>query len=380
MPSPRAARKPSFAPVLVLALGLFWSSSAPGQPAADSAEPTAEAEKDEALPPYRNSVVSWEHNVSAQTLGIGDDPQSLNPSYTMGLALRPRYYLVDRPGNYLSVRAEAGVYREFTDSDTTTRRGEWSFVNTDLSLVYVRRLAGRADNDGTLGELRPITLTLPTSRASFESGRYFAPGVLLGVTHAAPLLRGRVKPDLAGSVRVAAGYKRWFARATVPTNPSLERVRLTTDGRSLPGDQLSGASLTRDELTLSTRFRLAFGSVVAWSADFGFQPAWKYDVQESVEVCGVVVTGCATVQVGEDDSRYLVRTQFNTELSFQLVESLSLEVGYGSVANQLGPDGRRRGIFYNPDAGFYVSLSFTPHELATPPKRSAEGPRASHTF
>jgi hypothetical protein len=93
-----------------------------------------------------------------------------------------------------------------------------------------------------------------------------------------------------------------------------------------------------------------------------------------------VATGCTTVEVGEDDSRYLVRTQFNTELGLRLLTGLSLELGYGSAANQLGPDGRRRGIFYNPDAGFYVSLSFTPDELASPPKRSARGPGASHSF
>jgi hypothetical protein len=362
-----------------LALGLLTSLPALAQAPADEAG--AKPDQEGKPPAYRGSSASWEHNVSAQTLGVGDDPQSANPTYTMGFAVRPRYYLLDNPRSRLSLRGDAGIYREFTNSDSTTQRGEWSLSDTELVLVYVRRLLGANDGDALLGEIRPLSLLLPTSEASFESGRYFGLGATLGITKTSPLLQGRFKPDLSSVVRFAVGYRRWFARATVPTNPSLERVRLTPDGRSLPGDQLSGASLIRDELTLSARFQLAFGEAVSWTTDFGFQPAWKYDVADEVEICGVVATGCTTVGVGEDDSRYLVRTQFNTELGFRLYTGLSLEVGYGSAANQLGADGRRRGIFYNPDAGFYASLTFTPDELLSPPKkRSAQGPGTSHSF
>lgn len=367
------------AQIASLAFGLLTSVPAAAQAPADAA--SAKPEEEKKPPAYHGSSASWEHNVSAQTFGIGDDPQSSNPTYTMGFALRPRYYFLDQPGSRLSLRGDAGIYREFTNSDSTTQRGEWSLSDTELLLVYMRRLLGPTDSDALLGEIRPLSLVLPTSEASFESGRYFGAGAVLGLTKATPLLRGRFKPDLSSVVRLAVGYRRWFARATVPTNPGLQRVRLTPDGRSLPGDQLSGASLIRDELTLSARFQLAFGEAVSWTTDFGFQPAWKYDVAEEVELCGVVATGCTTVAVGEDDTRYLVRTQFNTELGFRLYTGLSLELGYGSAANQLGADGRRRGIFYNPDAGFYASLTFTPDELLSPPKkRSVQGPHTSQSF
>jgi hypothetical protein len=372
-----SASKLASASLLTLGLTLLGTAPARAQAADVGATKPQEAEK---RPAYRGSSASWEHNLSAQTLGVGDDPQSSNPTYTMGLAVRPRYYLLDKPDGRLSVRGDAGIYREFTDSDATTRRGEWSLSDTELVLVYLRRLYGEADSDALLGEVRPLSLVLPTSKASFNSGRYFGPGVTLALTKTTPLLRGRFQPDLASVVRFGVSYRRWFARATVPTNPTLERVRLTPDGRSLPGDQLSGSSLIRDELTLSARFQLAFGERLSWTTDFGFQPAWKYDVAEQVEVCGVVATGCATVEVGEDDSRYLVRTQFTTELGVRLFAGLSFEVGYGSAGNQLGPDGRRRGVFYNPDAGFYVSLTLTPDELASPPQRSARGPGASQRF
>jgi hypothetical protein len=69
----------------------------------------------------------------------------------------------------------------------------------------------------------------------------------------------------------------------------------------------------------------------------------------------------------------LVRTQLNTEVSVRVAPSLSVELGYGNTTGQLGPDGRRRGFFYSPDAVFYASVSFTPHELAIPSKQIAQG-------
>lgn len=332
---------------------------------------TDPAAPSEELPAYHHSIFSWDHTVTAATLGVGDTPQSYNPTYTMGFVARTRYYLHDdtRRGRHFSLRLDGGLYREFTNSDVTTQRGEWAFSDTELGGVYAHRIQGQTNTDGTLAELRPLTLTLPTSKASWDSGRYFAPGVLVGITKITPLLSGRAPFDVTSMVRFAVGYKRWFARATVPTSPSLERVRLTPDGRTLPGDALSGASLVRDQLDFSASLRLALGSNVYWSLNGAISPAWKYSVQEDVALCGVVLTGCTDVKVAENDSRYLVRTQLSTEVSVRVAKTFSVELGYGNVANQLGADGRRRSFFYSPEAVFYASVSFFPHELETTGKR-----------
>jgi hypothetical protein len=360
----------------VLLAGQALSQPALAQPSA-TAGPTIDQVEGPpapaALPRYHHSVYSWEHHVSASTLGVGDVPQSENPTYTMGLASETRYYLRDQPGRLLSLRLVAGAFTELTNNDVTTQRGEWSAIDTGLSLVYGHRFLGPSDTDGTLLEVRPIVLTLPTAKASWRSGRYFAAGALVGLLNIRPILVGKYEPFLLSTIRLAVGYDRWFARATVPTNPGLGRVRLGPDGRSAAGDQLSGASLVRDQLTGSARVRFDFGEAVVWTTDFAFAPSWKYALDEDVSLCSVVATGCTSVPVGASDSRYLVSTQFNTEVSIALVPSLSFELGYGNSANQLGEDGRRRNFFYSPWAEFYASLSFTPHELAAPPKRAAQG-------
>lgn len=361
-------------------LGLLSSTAgAQTAPEKDQAATPAVDPADEVLPAYHHSLFSWEHTVTSQTLGVGDTPQSSNPTYTMGFVARTRYYFLDDTpgGKHFSLRLDGGLYREFTNSDVTAKRGEWTFSDTDLASVYTRRFQGPADTDGTSWEVRPLTLTLPTSKISLSSGRFFAPGVALGVINQTPLLRGKVGPEIMSLIRLAVGYKRWFARATVPTNASLERVRLTPDGRALPGDSLSGSSLVRDQLDLTARLRFLFGKDVLWTTDAAFVPSWKYPVQNDVSLCGVVLTGCANVQVSPDDSRFVAQTSFNTEISVRVVKGFSVELGYGNAATQLGRDGRRRGFFYSPSAVFYTSLTFFPHELATPPTQIAENHPAS---
>lgn len=361
------------------ALWLLFASAAMGQapPEADhgAVKPEGEPAK---LPAYHHSIFSWEHSVTTQTLGVGDAPQSSNPTYTMGFVARTRYYLVDDTprGEHFSLRLDGGLYREFTNSDVTTRRGEWDFSDTDLAGVYARRFQGPADTDGTIFELRPLTLTLPTSKLSYDSGRYFAPGALVGVTNVTPWLRGHGDPEIASMVRLAVGYKRWFSRATVPTNPSLERVRLTPDERSLPSDELSGSSLIRDQLDFSATLVMLFGEDVFWTTSAALAPAWKYSLQDPPP-CVETYTGCAAVATSSDDSRYVVRTQFLTEVSVRVAKGVSLELGYGNIANQLGLDGRRRSFFYSPAATFFASVSVFPHELVTGSKQLARNGAAS---
>jgi len=122
------------------------------------------------------------------------------------------------------------------------------------------------------------------------------------------------------------------------------------------------------------RFRLAFGEAVLWTTDAALQPAWKYSIPDKVEICGVVATGCTSVVASPNDTRYVVRTQLNTEVSVRLTRGFSLDFGYENVAQQLGADGRRRSFFYSPDARFYAAVSFVPHELESPPKRTASAP------
>src|ERR1041384_1892782 len=133
--------------LLALALcgGAWAPSSAFAQSAApagkDAAAPKPEPPPEE-LPAYHHSIFSWDHTVTAATLGVGDTPQSYNPTYTMGFVARTRYYLLDdvQRGRHFSLRLDGGLYREFTNSDVTTQRGELTLSDVELGSVYAHRI------------------------------------------------------------------------------------------------------------------------------------------------------------------------------------------------------------------------------------------------
>jgi len=160
------------------------------------------------------------------------------------------------------------------------------------------------------------------------------------------------------------------------SSPCYERSWWPTEGPSLPSDELSGESLIRDQLDFSATLVMLFGEDVFWTTAAAVSPAWRYDLQNQVDLCAVY-TGCAVVAVSPDDSRYVVRTQFQTDVSVRVAKGISIDVGYGNAGNQLGPDGRRRSLFYSPAAVFFASVSVFPHELVTGSKQVAQNVAAS---
>jgi hypothetical protein len=379
---------------LILALSLGFSAAAraatdPDGPARvdaallnakdTPAATRAERARPRARPPYRDTKVDLEQSATAQTLGVGSDYQSRNPTYDLSLALRPRYYFVDPEDEHetLSLRAVLAVGREFTDSDTTTKRGEVALSDLELWTAYTRRVWER---DGHVSELalRLPTLVLPTSKISYRSGKILGLGTLLGFTQTLPLLDDHGWPE-ALRLTAAAGYTYGFARAAVPTNPDFVRVRLDPEGVSLPGDQLNGAAHAQHQVTLRFVGELLFTENLKLLSDLIVKPVWKYALPDS-EVCGVVSTGCVEPRGTPESTRHSVITEFKSELGYEFGK-FAVAVGYANLALQLGPDGKRRSPFYSPDARFYLTLSANLDKIVTPePDKATPSAQAGTSF
>jgi hypothetical protein len=328
----------------------------------NSAAATTENEEDQPKLVFRGSTFYWDHSATAQTLGVGGDYQSRNPNYEMAFGLRPRYYFFDTERESLSARGDIALVREFTNSDATTREGEWTFTDTELWLAYVRTLNDTPDQTTSL-IVRAPQLVLPTSKVSSANGKILGLGFGLGVEQAVPL-RGRGSRFLSSArARANARYRYQFASSVVPTNEGIERVRLGPDGRSLPGDQLSGSAFADHEISgdLSVEPEILPGLTLL--AEFGLRYAHRRALHERVDVCGVVSTGCAQVETRDDASRYGIASVFTVELGYEVRDELGLALGYTNLAPQLGADGQRRQPFYSQDARGYVTATLALDEL-----------------
>jgi hypothetical protein len=305
---------------------------------------------------WRGSTFSWNNSATTETLGVGDDVQSENPTYEMSFALAPRYYFWEDAGKLprtLAVGAHIQATREFTDSDTTSERGEWLLSNLIVVPEYSHAFY-ELDGYSTTVAFRAPALAFPTSKASRSNGTYFALGASLLGTQDFPLLGpdSRVLPGLA--VTGLAGFEHAFRRATTPTHPELERERMGTDGETLPSDQLTGRAFTNDEIRLGVSTTLALHERLRWSTLFEWHLAWKYRFEHDATVA--LPTGAAPVEGEEKVENFGVVSLFATELAVSIIDECSLELGYQNLASQLAPDAQRRNMFYSPEARFSLSL------------------------
>ncbi len=305
---------------------------------------------------WHDTYFYWDNAVTTNTVGIGKSYQSRDPVYELTLGLRPRYYFIDNADETLSVRGDLGIISERTNSDTTTEQGEWSATDFELYGAFSYKLRESRD-DLTELALRLPRLTLPTSKVSFDSGKILALGARAGIREDVAL-EGRSATFFPNvELIVKAEYNYQFTRTQVPTNPGLERIRLDPEGRSVVSDQLAGATFARHAAVFGAATLLHVHRDVLWTTALEVRPAWKYPVEQNVEICGVVLTGCVLPTGVDDPQTRSVLTFFQTDFWITLSDSLGLSLGYVNLTSQLGPDGRRRSVFYSPDARFYATLN-----------------------
>lgn len=360
--TPPPATPPPATPPPAPAPGISFGAST--SPTADTGkkpgQPGAPAKKPEKLK-WRGTGLVWGHSVSTNTVGVGQDYQSRNPSYEMNVNLRPRWYVYDDEQQNISIRGDFGVFKEFTNSDATTRRGEWSFNDFQVGAAYGRDLAKSGDSKTDL-RLRFPTVAFPTSKVSANNGRYFQLGGSVGIGQQIPLAGSDQELFPTGTGSLSVGYNHWFSRATTPTNDELDRIRMDPDGRAIPTDQLSAGAFAEHTVPIRAEVGVQIHEKVGFTTGMGWSLFWKYDFDSSTQICNVA-TGCVTPERTEDPKRFGVSTYFSSEISVDITKELGVALAYENITGQLGPDSQRRNIFYSPDARFFLGASLALDEL-----------------
>ncbi len=303
---------------------------------------------------WRLSRLSLDQSVTANTVGVGQDYQTYNPTYDWTLLLRPRYYFIDRDNWRYSVQATVGAAQELTNSDGTTGRRQLDAEDTLLALRYDRTLFRSGRTISAIGLALP-ELDLPTSRGSRNNGRIMGVGGALIPAQQIPLAK---EGPFFTTFTVAglARYQHYLTRSTVPTHDELTRPRTDLNGRLVISDQLGAPAFPEHEARFGFNTELMIHERVALISDFQWRPTWSYGLDHEAEICDLL-TGCAKIDSVDNPQTYQLITAFATEVEAQVMDELSVSVGYQNLANQIGPDGQRRNMFYSPNARFYLTLT-----------------------
>jgi hypothetical protein len=363
------------------------SASAPAPasgPEADHGPSNAGSAPDEKPAPklaWAGTVLAWDQSATAQTMGIGQDYLSANPTYDMTFSLEPVVTLYDDDVNRVVLKGYVGLFHEFTNSDTTTKQGETSVTggtgaaDARLYSEYARTLYQSGRVKTVFGVRLPV-LDFPTSKTSLSAGKILGLGARLKLVQQFPIAPSGAGFLETGTVAAVGGYGHVFTRAIVPVNPELQRVRLDTNGQAVAGDQLQGAPFAEHQVPIAIVTELALTERLSLSTGFAWVLSWKYPLATGVNVCGVVDTGCTPVQEPADPQRFGVITEFSVELGVSLFDELDVRAGYQNATLQIGPDGQRRSMFYSPDARF--SLGLVTHLDALYLRASGANPVAAH--
>lgn len=358
--------------VALLTLGHASLANAEDAKPVDAGAPSASAEVAAPRPVrWHGSTLVLNQRVGTQTVGVGADYQSRNPFYDGAIYFRPRYYLWEREPSSLSLRAQLTGSHEFTNSDSTTKRGEFLLEDTTLSLV-ADHVFGAGD-ETTLVAVSVPRLTLPTSYASRHSGKIVEAGVRVFIDHGVPL---RTNADVLPRGRIAArlGYAYEFVTGTVPTSDTLVRLRKDLEGHTVENSQIGGAAFSDHSGVLRGIVGAdLYRELVSFALELGLDPTHKRKLPPAVN--HDLQTGPAATRSVASPARYVPLTYLDTAITFHVKDLLDVAVGYENITTELGDDGRRRNILYSPDAKFYLAA-----ELSLDRTYEAfRGPRAPKT-
>jgi hypothetical protein len=342
-----------------------------------------------ALPPrvpWRGTSVEWINSATTSMLGIGDDYQSdTHQSYAMLWRITANYYIVDQDDWSVTVRTQPTFFVELTDADDTNLRNEPQFLDLPLLATYRRNLfsSGLWSTAFSLAQ----GLILPISPASQNNGTYVIPTHRLVLTQGIPLLG---EDAVALKSFTLNGRFRWdhrFSKATTAVDEDLDQLRSTKSitGGSQADDQLSGGAFSHDTLIegVDVEFSEPVGPVVlSLSSGFVFAQQFKYGFSD--QGCEIVTPtstspdGCVDVPSSDTAEDTFYTYGFSVGVGIQPLPELALNIDYSSSNSPLGqsqlrPDGRRRSVFYTPEAEFSATLTIYPdafYERMTGPPRA----------
>jgi hypothetical protein len=359
--------------------------------AALAASPVARADEHEAEPrwrvtdrskdesnPFRGSAFFLEQSMTTQTADVGMTPQSYVPLYELWLSLRPRYWF----DNHWSVRARLDYTKELTNDQTTTLYRQDVFGDVWTDAVYSAKLDGvwKRGSSADVG----LRFIWPTSLASEAQGVYFRAGPRAGIAHDFQLLGEDSYWLQTARVGLAGAYLRTFASATTPTSyASFAYTRENAEGLSFVSDQISGATLVRDELQLVLEGDLAITPRLAFKTFFAFFNQWH----DTPATTMPIATGTGSYSVPySGDVQLTQMLWFLVGLDYEVCDELGLSLGYYNLTNAIAQDGQPRTVFggeniwWSPDARFSFTVTanldvlyadVTRHKAAPAPQAAA---------
>jgi hypothetical protein len=325
-------------------------------PVKDEAAAAPAEEKKESTLPFRGSTLTFDQSMTTQTAHVETSPQlSYVPLYEWWISFRPRWYLSE----HWVLSSRMDYYKELTNSDNgRTNYREDIFGDIWLNAAYTSAIPATSKN--TRGSVGVRTL-FPTSKESQANGYYVQAGLTASGEQKVPLKGGSASFLNSAKFGVGAWYNHPFSRATTPVSDSFSYTRQDTEGRSFVSDQVRGSTLVNHSLMTNAGATLQITPKLDFRFDAILINQWHYAPKSDTSV--PIAGGTASVPRSADDQQHTVNTWMIFNFDYSVVDEVTLSLGYYNLANELAPNGQRRGlvggdnIWWSPDARFFFDVT-----------------------
>lgn len=285
------------------------------------------------LAPWRGTKLVYRNVATAFSFDKGAE-LTYNPYYAMSFQISPRWWF----GRIFWVGADAGLSREITASDITTKKGEvlWddTLVRAGASRFYQIPWVGIEFSGG-------LDLITPTSKLSQARSLYLGLRPSLGVSRTFPLLKGlTLFYSLQGT--------KFFNEFTTSSRRS--PLIPGCSGGSCDVYLNSGVRSPEWRVTNLGGISMEFTDWIGLSASAGLVMDFVYP--QEVDDPGVSFVP----QEDQQDRRYTM--VYEVEVHTRPMPSLGIAVGASTVNPQLRSDSTYEDPFINRYTTVYVDLTF----------------------
>jgi hypothetical protein len=295
--------------------------------------------------------------LTTSAVGVGSDYLSqAHQAYVQLYKVLLNYYVLKNDNWSLRTSIAPQMAVELTDSNSTTTEREPNLIDTPANFVAMYTLSKNEKALTSTHVTGNMTVILPTSEASRNSGHYLTLSPRAGLIQKLPLF-GASAPALK-SIGIRGGV-RWdhlFSEANTEVNDDLNVPGQDLSGNALQSDLLGGGRLAPNKLRATGVIEfeeMLFGKHFDIGITSFYESARLYGVQSST-----VQLATGPYEVNPSPDARDARPAFGLTVAVGYVPTPELEIMLG-YENEVDLGSEENNMFYTPRSVFLAALSLS---------------------
>ena len=308
-----------------------------------SAEKTEKEEEKEHKNPFAGSILLFDQSATTHSFSKGSQ-LSYSPLYEWWISPRV-YYTVAK---HFKFGARFDFFKEFTNHEATTDKGEWVVGDPWLTAAYGNQASFFNKHEKSRYSIG-ILARPGISKASRANDQYISAGPTASLSFGFDVLGSKSKFLQSASIGLYASYSHAFTKSTTPG--TVDRPATGVDENITLNQSIRSSTLVGNSLIYSLNGEIDILENLSYGASFIWIDQFAYRAPDAP------FAGASDVTRNPNDTQFRQSTWFLTSVDYTPIKELGLSLGYYNLNTALGLDGQRRNVLFSPEARVFFSLT-----------------------